>query len=431
MNKILFYIMMLLEGKYEEMSESSLDYWNYWFYYYFYKIYYLMEWYMMKFYMLIYKNWYKLMCKLKKMISKLYFWNKGFPLWSLYKEDLYDHFINVNDKLYISMMLFLKFTIPVNLLWYYDLSYFDYKVMTYRAICTYVHNPCPMMMIIDLMIDLYLNIKMLDIMIIMWTMDEYAINSLMSFWISQLKDSKMIVHSQIEMTMILILFSLFKMLNMRKIPYLPNFNMMAAKIMDPKTGDSTWALGNQMWMKYKGILTMNTIKKVSVMNMLLGFLIKYKLSELMDFSMIELKKGSEKMNVMNIMYKIASKRSGCYPQMIKIIKIMNIEISNKMYKIKKFQMLKVIMSIKHSKMIMFLKFFLFSIKLMIIMIQMVKFVIQNEIKSLMNMNLILLMYLFCKFKFITSSLMNNIMFLFLFLMIIMMINMMNIFNIMI
>lgn len=36
-------------------------------------------------------------------------------------------------------------------------------------------------------------------------------------------------------------------------PYPPNFRRIAAKIIDPATGASTWALGNQRCREYKGI----------------------------------------------------------------------------------------------------------------------------------------------------------------------------------
>lgn len=42
----------------------------------------------------------------------------------------------------------------------------------------------------------------------------------------------------------------------RIIPYPPNFNRTAAKIIEPAIGASTWALGSQRWRPYNGILIM-------------------------------------------------------------------------------------------------------------------------------------------------------------------------------
>ena len=38
-------------------------------------------------------------------------------------------------------------------------------------------------------------------------------------------------------------------------PYLPNFNKIPAKTIEPATGASTWALGNQRWVKNIGVFT--------------------------------------------------------------------------------------------------------------------------------------------------------------------------------
>lgn len=40
-------------------------------------------------------------------------------------------------------------------------------------------------------------------------------------------------------------------------PYPPNFNKIAAKIIDPTTGASTWALGSHKWPKKIGNFTKN------------------------------------------------------------------------------------------------------------------------------------------------------------------------------
>lgn len=41
----------------------------------------------------------------------------------------------------------------------------------------------------------------------------------------------------------------------RRIPYLPSLRRIAAKIIDPATGASTWALGSHRWTRYSGSLT--------------------------------------------------------------------------------------------------------------------------------------------------------------------------------
>ena len=46
-------------------------------------------------------------------------------------------------------------------------------------------------------------------------------------------------------------------------PYPPNFNNTAANTIDPATGASTWALGNHIWIKNKGNLTINAIINIT------------------------------------------------------------------------------------------------------------------------------------------------------------------------
>lgn len=48
----------------------------------------------------------------------------------------------------------------------------------------------------------------------------------------------------------------------RMIPYPPSFKRIAARIMDPSSGASTWALGSHKWIKYIGIL----MRKASIIN---------------------------------------------------------------------------------------------------------------------------------------------------------------------
>lgn len=53
-----------------------------------------------------------------------------------------------------------------------------------------------------------------------------------------------------------------KLIN-RIAPYPPNFNKIAAKIIDPTTGASTWALGNQRCTAKRGNLTKKAKNKAS------------------------------------------------------------------------------------------------------------------------------------------------------------------------
>lgn len=52
-------------------------------------------------------------------------------------------------------------------------------------------------------------------------------------------------------------------IEIRIIPYPPSFKRMAAKIIDPATGASTCAFGNQRWAPYSGILIINAIRQLS------------------------------------------------------------------------------------------------------------------------------------------------------------------------
>lgn len=47
--------------------------------------------------------------------------------------------------------------------------------------------------------------------------------------------------------------------DIRKMPYLPNFSKSPAKIIDPATGASTWALGSHRCRVYKGIFAKNAV----------------------------------------------------------------------------------------------------------------------------------------------------------------------------
>lgn len=89
-----------------------------------------------------------------------------------------------------------------------------------------------------------------------WQTEEYAI-----------KDFKSVCRKHTSLTntpptkLILIQIKLYLMPTLdkntktRNNPYPPNFNKTPAKIIEPETGASTWALGNHKWTKNIGILT--------------------------------------------------------------------------------------------------------------------------------------------------------------------------------
>ena len=47
----------------------------------------------------------------------------------------------------------------------------------------------------------------------------------------------------------------------QRLPNLPNFSRIAAKIIEPNTGASTWALGSHKWTPYIGNLTTKAANK--------------------------------------------------------------------------------------------------------------------------------------------------------------------------
>lgn len=54
------------------------------------------------------------------------------------------------------------------------------------------------------------------------------------------------------------------------IPYPPNFNKTAARIMEPSRGASTWAFGNHKCMKYIGSFTKNaSIKNITILKFII------------------------------------------------------------------------------------------------------------------------------------------------------------------
>lgn len=51
-----------------------------------------------------------------------------------------------------------------------------------------------------------------------------------------------------------VLFKDWNRVATRRSPNVPNFRSRPARIIEPATGASTWALGNQRWVKKRGVL---------------------------------------------------------------------------------------------------------------------------------------------------------------------------------
>lgn len=96
--------------------------------------------------------------------------------------------------------------------------------------------------------------------------DEYAIKDLRSFWRIQFI---LVAVAPIKLILIiigLIIFIFLIQIGKNRInPYPPSFSKMAARIIDPSRGASTWALGNHRWVKYIGIFTKNAIINIIIM----------------------------------------------------------------------------------------------------------------------------------------------------------------------
>lgn len=94
----------------------------------------------------------------------------------------------------------------------------------------------------------------------MWPTDEYAINAFRSVWRRHIRDVLIAPHRAIE-----IINEGIKELEggkckvMRNRPYLPSFRRIAARIIEPAMGASTWALGSHRCVRKRGSFTMNAI----------------------------------------------------------------------------------------------------------------------------------------------------------------------------
>jgi len=114
-------------------------------------------------------------------------------------------------------------------------------------------------------------------------------------------------------------------IEVRSMPYLPNFKRIAARTIEPATGASTCALGSQRWVVNKGIFTMKAeivINHHSGINLLFvtgGFHImiekdRWLLVWYIHISLIS--SGKEAVIVYIIRYIPAWSRSGWYPHAI-------------------------------------------------------------------------------------------------------------------
>lgn len=118
----------------------------------------------------------------------------------------------------------------------------------------------------------------------------------------------------------------------RSMPYPPNFKRTAARIIDPATGASTWALGSHRWNRNKGSFTINAMFIIS------HNVIEYDGNEwieknilltlLLNWVAIAINRGSLAVIVYNIRKSPAWRRSGWYPHFIIINSVGIKEASN-------------------------------------------------------------------------------------------------------
>jgi len=125
------------------------------------------------------------------------------------------------------------------------------------------HSPCANIIIIAPLIPHEYNDNTPIIIKAICTTEEYAIITFISLIIRQTIPRTPPPNKEI---LIIDLKSKEELNNdpKRIIPYPPNFNKIPARIIDPPTGASTWALGSHWWTKNIGNLTKKakTAKKV-------------------------------------------------------------------------------------------------------------------------------------------------------------------------
>lgn len=98
--------------------------------------------------------------------------------------------------------------------------------------------------------------KKLTIIMAIWTTEEYAMITFISLKVKH-AIPKIIPPNNLNIIKNLAILYTPVMAIMRIIPYPPNFNKTPAKIIEPETGASTWALGNHWCTKNIGNFTKN------------------------------------------------------------------------------------------------------------------------------------------------------------------------------
>lgn len=94
----------------------------------------------------------------------------------------------------------------------------------------------------------------------MCPIDEYAIIDFISDCRRQINDVITPPTIAIDMMGLTnILFIYLKIMTIRVSPYPPSFSKIAARIIDPATGASTWALGSHKWTENNGSFTKNAV----------------------------------------------------------------------------------------------------------------------------------------------------------------------------
>lgn len=94
----------------------------------------------------------------------------------------------------------------------------------------------------------------------MWPTDEYAISAFRSVWRRHIREVLIAPHRAMHMINEGIgELDGGKWIIVRNIPYPPSFRRMAARIIDPAMGASTWALGSHKWVRNRGSFTINAM----------------------------------------------------------------------------------------------------------------------------------------------------------------------------
>lgn len=81
---------------------------------------------------------------------------------------------------------------------------------------------------------------------LIWDTEEYAIKDFISIWRRQIKHVTIAPHKKKIINIRKSKFKIIPVSIIRARPYVPNFKITPARITDPATGASTWALGNHI-----------------------------------------------------------------------------------------------------------------------------------------------------------------------------------------